>query len=131
MQHFKKQQQQQKTNTVNYLHNAWDAFFGVKLRCASGSSLSLPLSDTVLVTNQICHPLMKCFMSKFSDGFCGPRSACDLDCSPAAAFGVFPRDKGATEAHADGSKLVVVCLVVSTGSSARTGKASLESLLGI
>lgn len=74
---------------------------------------------------------MKCFMSKFSDGLCGPHSAYDLDCSPAFAFAVFPRDKGVTEAHADGSIPAVIYLVVSAGSSAQTGKASLESLLGI
>lgn len=49
--------------TVKSLHNVWDVFLGVKLCCASGNGLCLLLSDTALLTNPICHSLMKCSMS--------------------------------------------------------------------
>jgi len=41
---------------------------------------------------------------KRGDVLCGPHSAYDLDCSPAASFAGFARDKGVTEALADGSQ---------------------------
>lgn len=44
---------------------------------------------------------------KCGDVSCGPHSAYDLDCSPAASFGAFARDKGVTEALADGSQWAV------------------------
>lgn len=48
MQYFKKKK---KKPTVNSLHNVWDAFLGVKLRCASGNGLCLPRGDTAPLAN--------------------------------------------------------------------------------
>lgn len=58
---------------------------------------------------------------KCGDVLCGPHSAYDLDCSPAASFGVFPRDKGVTEALADGSQGAVRLLSLASGDCRELG----------